>query len=35
MDVWKLANYAAWLLSAVIAIYLLRDFIKTERSHRD
>lgn len=35
MDVWSLANWAAWFLSAVIALYLLHDFIKTEKSRKD
>ena len=35
MNVWSLANWAAWFLSGVIALYLLRDFIRTERSRKD
>lgn len=31
----SLLNYAAWLLCAIIAAYLLSDFIKTEKSLRN
>ena len=35
MTVWSLLNWGAWFLSAVIALSLLRDFFKTERSRKD
>lgn len=35
MSIWQFANMAAWALSAVIAFYLLRDFIRTEKDRRD
>ena len=35
MNVWSVANWAAWFLSAVIALYLLRDFIRADRSPND
>jgi len=32
MNMWKLANYVAWLLCVLITFYLLKDFLRTERS---
>ena len=31
MTIWKLMNYAAWAVSALIYFWMIRDFLKTNR----
>ena len=34
MNVFSCANYIAWILTLIIAVSLLADFVKTEASDR-
>ena len=32
---WNLISYGAWAISAVLAIWMLIDWIKTDRAHTE
>jgi len=35
MSVWTVLNCSAWIISAVIAVVLLIDFLKVERERKN
>lgn len=35
MDVWNLAEYAAWALSAVFGLYIVLDWIRTDSTYSE
>ena len=35
MDVWNYAEYGAWALSAVFAILIVMDWIKTDQTYSE
>ncbi len=34
MSIWKILNWAAWALSAILLLAMLWDFARTERKRR-
>ncbi len=35
MEIWNLAEYAAWVLSAVFGLYMVVDWLKTDSSYSE
>ena len=35
MEIWTLAEYAAWLLSAIFGVYIVVDWIRTDSTYSE
>jgi hypothetical protein len=35
MDIWQIAEIAAWVVSALLFVWMLLDFLKTDRAYTE